>query len=58
MKLTILGTGNAMVTLCYNTCFALCEGEDFLLVDAGGGKYGKSAIAFGSNGGKQVGWDD
>ena len=37
MKLTILGTGNAMVTRCYNTCFALSEGEDFLLVDAGGG---------------------
>ena len=22
MKLTMLGTGNAMVTNCYNTCFA------------------------------------
>ena len=37
MKLIMLGTGNAMVTHCYNTCFALQEGEDFLLVDAGGG---------------------
>ena len=37
MKLIMLGTGNAMVTRCYNTCFALQEGEDFLLVDAGGG---------------------
>ena len=37
MKLTILGTGNAMVTQCYNTCFALGETEEFLLVDAGGG---------------------
>ncbi len=37
MKLTILGTGNAMVTRCYNTCFAISEGEEFLLVDAGGG---------------------
>ena len=37
MKLTILGTGNAMVTRCYNTCFALSKGEDFLLVDGGGG---------------------
>ena len=27
-------------------------------MDAIRGKYGKSAIAFGSNGGKQVGWDD
>lgn len=37
MKLIMLGTGNAMVTHCYNTCFALQENEDFLLVDAGGG---------------------
>ena len=27
-------------------------------MDAIRGKYGKDAIAFGSNGGKQVGWDD
>lgn len=25
MKLTILGTGNAAVTECYNTCFVLSE---------------------------------
>lgn len=37
MKLIMLGTGSAMVTHCYNTCFALQEQEDFLLVDAGGG---------------------
>ena len=37
MNLTLLGTGNAMVTHCYNTCFALDDGGDFLLVDAGGG---------------------
>ena len=37
MKLTILGTGNAAVTECYNTCFLLTEGADHLLVDAGGG---------------------
>ena len=37
MKLIILGTGNAMVTRCYNTCFALQQGEDFQLVDADGG---------------------
>ena len=36
-KLIVLGTGNAMVTRCYNTCFALQSGEDYLLVDAGGG---------------------
>lgn len=36
-RLTILGTGSAMVTRCYNTCFTLsCSGEHFL-VDAGGG---------------------
>lgn len=37
MKLTILGTGNANVTECYNTCFALSEGDRHFLVDAGGG---------------------
>lgn len=36
-ELIVLGTGNAMVTRCYNTCFALVEGEASLLVDAGGG---------------------
>ena len=28
MKLTMLGTGNALVTECYNACFALTEGKD------------------------------
>lgn len=37
MKLTILGTGNAAVSECYNTCFAISEGEKHFLVDAGGG---------------------
>lgn len=37
MKLTVLGTGNAMVTKVYNTCFALTQGDQTLLVDAGGG---------------------
>lgn len=37
MKLTILGTGNAMVTECYNTCFALSENGQHFLVDGGGG---------------------
>ncbi len=37
-KITILGTGNAMVTRCYNTCFTLhSQGGAMLLVDAGGG---------------------
>ena len=38
MKLTILGTGNAAVCECYNTCFALTNeaGETFL-TDCGGG---------------------
>jgi ribonuclease Z len=38
-KLTMLGTGCAMVTKCYNTCFTISnedDGEHFL-VDAGGG---------------------
>lgn len=37
LELILLGTGNAMVTKCYNTCFALRKDEDYLLVDAGGG---------------------
>ena len=35
--LIILGTGNATVTKCYNTCFALRNGQKYFLVDAGGG---------------------
>ncbi len=35
--LHILGTGNATVTKCYNTCFALQQGEEYFLVDTGGG---------------------
>lgn len=37
MKLTILGTGNAAVSECYNTCFAISDGDRHFLVDAGGG---------------------
>lgn len=37
MKLTILGTGNAFATKCYNTCFAIEDEEKCFLVDAGGG---------------------
>ena len=37
MKLTMLGTGHAIVTKCYNTCFVLQENEDYFLVDGGGG---------------------
>ena len=37
MKLTILGTGNATVTECYNTCFALSDGNRHFLVDTCGG---------------------
>ncbi len=36
-KITILGTGNAMVTNCYNTCFMVENHGAYLLVDAGGG---------------------
>ena len=31
MKLTILGTGNAKVTKCYNTCFTLNEDKELYL---------------------------
>ena len=37
MKITMLGTGNAMVYECYNTCFVLHEDGKYLLVDGGGG---------------------
>jgi ribonuclease Z len=37
MKITMLGTGNALVSHIYNTCFVLDDGQAKLLVDAGGG---------------------
>ena len=36
-ELIVLGTGNAAVTHCFNTCFALRHKEEYLLVDSGGG---------------------
>lgn len=40
MRLTILGTGNASVTECFNTCFALSTPQEgHFLVDTGGGNY-------------------
>ena len=35
--LILLGTGNATVTKCFNTCFAIKIGEEYFLVDTGGG---------------------
>ena len=36
--ITMLGTGNALATRCYNTCFTLHDPSgEVLLVDAGGG---------------------
>ena len=35
-KLTVLGTGYALATRCYNTCFAITNDHGTLLVDAGG----------------------
>lgn len=37
MQITMLGTGNAGVTRCYNTCYILEDGGQHLLVDGGGG---------------------
>lgn len=37
LTLTMLGTGHATVTKCYNTCFVLREGDRCFLVDGGGG---------------------
>ncbi len=36
-SLVMLGTGNAAVTRCYNTCFALQNGARYFLTDGGGG---------------------
>lgn len=37
MELTILGTGNALVTECFNTCFVISDGDKHFMVDGGGG---------------------
>ena len=37
MDITMLGTGNALVTECYNTCFVLQENGQYFMVDGGGG---------------------
>lgn len=37
LTLTMLGTGHATVTKCYNTCFLLHNNEQYFMVDAGGG---------------------
>ena len=37
MKLHILGTGNGGALNCYNTCFAIENNGEYLLVDGGGG---------------------
>jgi ribonuclease Z len=37
MKLTMLGTGNALVTECYNTCFLIEENGQLFMTDGGGG---------------------
>ena len=37
-QLYVFGTGNATVTRCYNTCFAIQNSENrFFMVDTGGG---------------------
>lgn len=36
-QITMLGTGNAIVTKCYNTCFVIRSPQAVLLIDAGGG---------------------
>ena len=36
-KITILGTGDAFVTHCYNTCYTIETDKGMMLVDAGGG---------------------
>ncbi len=36
-QLTMLGTGNALVTRCYNTCFVIRDNGKYFMVDGGGG---------------------
>lgn len=36
-RLIMLGSGAAFARNCYNSCFALQDGEEYLLVDGGGG---------------------
>lgn len=36
-KLIVLGTGNALATECYNTCFLIKQKNEYIMVDAGGG---------------------
>ena len=36
MEITLLGTGNALVTECYNTCFVISHDGKHFLVDGGG----------------------
>ncbi|AOR24804.1 MBL fold metallo-hydrolase [Clostridium taeniosporum] len=36
-SITMLGTGSAMVTKCYNTCFTISKDNEHFLIDAGGG---------------------
>ena len=37
MKITMLGTGHAVVTKYYNTCFTIDDRNEHFLVDGGGG---------------------
>lgn len=37
MDLTMLGTGNALATECYNTCFVISDNRKYFMVDGGGG---------------------
>ncbi|WP_026892144.1 MBL fold metallo-hydrolase [Lacrimispora aerotolerans] len=36
-QLYIFGTGNAAVSNCYNTCFAIKKEDEYFMIDAGGG---------------------
>lgn len=36
-QLTVLGTGFAVATKCYTTCFTISDGEEHFMIDTGGG---------------------
>lgn len=38
-QLTALGTGYAVATKCYTTCFTISDGQEHFMIDTGGGNY-------------------
>ena len=45
MKITMLGTGNALVTECYNTCFVIEDNKQYFMVELGIAGSGSASMA-------------